>query len=420
MSLLALGMNHESASVEFREKAAIGAEQISHALSELHDNCHSQSVIVSTCNRTELYVHCNEDDPEPIIHWLANFQHLDEEQLRESLYVYRGSEVVRHLIRVAAGLDSMILGEPQIFGQVKQAYAEAREVGVIGPILERCFQRGFAAAKEVRTQTGIGESAVSVAYAAVSLAKQIFADISQAKVMLIGAGETIELVAKHLLEQGVTEITVANRTVTRAQELAKQFNGHAIALNELPDYLPQADIVIGSTASPLPIIGKGMMEQVMKTRRHQPVFMVDIAVPRDIESQVGDLRDIYLYTVDDLKGIIEQNLAHRREEADQAEALISRQVDEFMAWFRSLETVDSIRHFRVHCFEMRDEQVDKALESLSNGHPPEEVIQELAFKLTNKLIHAPTQALNKAGREGRFDHLEVIRQALGCPAKSRF
>lgn len=419
MSLLALGMNHESASVELREKAAIGAEQISQALNELQDSCHSQSVIVSTCNRTELYIHCDEEDPEPIIHWLANFQHLDEEQLRESLYVYRGPEVIRHLIRVAAGLDSMILGEPQILGQVKQAYAEAREVGVIGPILERCFQRGFAAAKEVRTQTGIGESAVSVAYAAVSLAKQIFADISQAKVMLIGAGETIELVAKHLLEQGVKQITVANRTVARAQELAKQFDGRAIALNELPDYLPQADIVIGSTASPLPIIGKGMMEQVMKTRRHQPVFMVDIAVPRDIESQVGDLRDVYLYTVDDLKGIIEQNLAHRREEADQAEALISQQVDEFMAWLRSLETVDSIRHFRAHCFEMRDEQVHKALESLSNGHPPEEVIQELAFKLTNKLIHAPTQALNKAGREGRFDHLEVIRQALGCPAKSR-
>ncbi|MFM2485242.1 glutamyl-tRNA reductase [Celerinatantimonas yamalensis] len=420
MSLLALGMNHKTASVEFREKAAISAEHISRALTELQDNCQSHSVIVSTCNRTELYVSSNDENPEPIIQWLAKFQHLDEQQLRDSLYIHRGPEAIRHLIRVSAGLDSMILGEPQILGQVKQAYAEAREVGVIGPILERCFQRGFAAAKQVRTQTEIGQNAVSVAFAAVSLAKRIFADISRAQVMLIGAGETIELVAKHLLDQGVANIMVANRTVARAQNLAGQFNGKAITLNELPDYLPMADIVIGSTASPLPIIGKGMMEEVMRKRRHQPVFMVDIAVPRDIEAQVGDLRDVYLYSVDDLQGIIEQNMAHRREAATVAEDIIDEQVDEFMAWLRSLETVDSIRHFRQHCFHMRDEQVHKALEALEHGESAEDVLSELAFKLTNKLIHAPTQALNKAGREGRFDQLEVIRQALGCPAKSRF
>lgn len=417
MSLLAVGMNHQTASVDLREKAAINAEQISHALTELQERCHSHSVIVSTCNRTELYIHGEIDDPQVFIHWLAEYRQLDEQQLTNSLYIHRGPEVIRHLIRVAAGLDSMILGEPQILGQVKQAYAEAREVGVIGPILERCFQRGFAAAKKVRTQTGIGENAVSVAFAAVSLAKRIFADMSEARVMLVGAGETIELVAKHLIDQGVTNLSVANRTVARAQALAKNLNARAIALNDLPNYLPQADIVIGSTASPLPIIGKGMMEQVMRTRRRQPVLMVDIAVPRDIESQVGDLRDVYLYTVDDLQGIIEQNLAHRREEADHAELLIDEQVNEFAAWLRSLEIVDSIRHYRGHCYTLRDEQVHKALEALHHGQDPEDVIQELAFKLTNKLIHAPTQALNKAGREGQFEQLDVIRQALGCTAK---
>lgn len=413
MSLLALGINHKTASVELREKASIGPERMSQALNELNDHLHCQSVIVSTCNRTELYIHSNEDNPESVVHWLADFQHVEESELRQSLYVHEGCEAIRHLIRVAAGLDSMILGEPQILGQVKQAYFEAREVGVIGPILERCFQRCFAAAKQIRTETEIGESAVSVAFAAVNLAKRIFADLAKARVLLIGAGETIELVAKHLLDQGVTQITVANRTVARAEALAREFDGRAITLNELPEYLHEADIVIGSTASPLPIIGKGLVEQAMRKRRHQPVFMVDIAVPRDIEAQVGDLRDVYLYTVDDLQGIIERNMAHRREEAHQAEAIINQQVDEFMAWLRSLETVETIREFRQHSFNVRDEQVQKALELLAHGHEPEQVVQELAFKLTNKLIHAPTQALNKAGREGRFDQLEVIREAIG-------
>ncbi|CAG8998096.1 MAG: Glutamyl-tRNA reductase [Candidatus Celerinatantimonas neptuna] len=420
MSLLALGMNHTTASVELRERAAIDAGQISCALTELQEHFHSHSVIVSTCNRTELYIHSHEGNPDLIIHWLAEFKHVDEDVLRQALYVHHGSEAMRHLIRVAAGLDSMVIGEPQILGQVKQAYAEAREVGVIGPVLERCFQRGFAAAKLVRTETEIGTNAVSVAFAAVSLAKRIFADLAGARVLLIGAGETIELVAKHLLDQGVTQITVANRTIARAQTLANQFDGQVITLNEIPDVLHEADIIIGSTASPLPIIGKGMVEQAMRKRRHHPVFMVDIAVPRDIEPQVADLRDVYLYTVDDLQGIIEQNLAHRREEASHAEVLIEEQVEEFMAWLRSLETVDTIRHYRQHCYAMRDEQVQKALELLANGHPPEEVMNELAFKLTNKLIHAPTQALNTVAREGRFDHLEIIRQALGCPAKSQF
>ncbi|WP_427982363.1 glutamyl-tRNA reductase [Agarivorans sp.] len=413
MSLQVLGINHKSAPLGLREKVAFSPEQVNQALTDASNKLGVEMVIVSTCNRTELYCNLGDTDGEKVVQWLVDYKKLSEQELRPSLYQYQQQQAVAHLMRVASGLDSLILGEPQILGQIKQAYTESREAGSVGSVLERFFQRAFSVAKQVRTDTDIGVNAVSVAFAAVSLAKQIFDDLRQSSVLLVGAGETIDLVAKHLADQGVKKMTVANRTVSRAKTLASRFGAEAITLNEIPEHLAQSDIVISSTASPLPIIGKGMVESALKKRRFQPMFLVDIAVPRDIEEQVGELRDAYLYSVDDLQGIVEQNMASRREAAEQAEFIVNQHSEEFMAWLRSLESVTTIRDYRSHSERVRDAAVEKALEALANGKDPATVIRETAFQLTNKLIHAPTEAINKAGRDGRLEELAVIREAIG-------
>jgi len=413
MSLQVLGINHKSAPLGLREKVAFSPEQVNQALTDASNKLGVEMVIVSTCNRTELYCNLGDTDGEKVVQWLVDYKNLPEQELRPSLYQYQQQQAVAHLMRVASGLDSLILGEPQILGQIKQAYTESREAGSVGSVLERFFQRAFSVAKQVRTDTDIGVNAVSVAFAAVSLAKQIFDDLRQSSVLLVGAGETIDLVAKHLADQGVKKMTVANRTVSRAKTLASRFGAEAITLNEIPEHLAQSDIVISSTASPLPIIGKGMVESALKKRRFQPMFLVDIAVPRDIEEQVGELRDAYLYSVDDLQGIVEQNMASRREAAEQAEFIVNQHSEDFMAWLRSLESVTTIRDYRSHSERVRDAAVEKALEALANGKDPATVVRETAFQLTNKLIHAPTEAINKAGRDGRLEELAVIREAIG-------
>ncbi|WP_432453692.1 MULTISPECIES: glutamyl-tRNA reductase [unclassified Agarivorans] len=413
MTLLVLGINHKSAPIGLRELVAFSPEQVNQALSKAVAELGVEMVIVSTCNRTELYCHLGEVDSTDVINWLISYKQLPEQEIISCFYQHQHQQAVAHLMRVASGLDSLILGEPQILGQIKQAYNESREAGAVGSVLERCFQRAFSVAKEVRTNTDIGVNAVSVAFAAVSLAKQIFDDLSESKVLLVGAGETIELVAKHLVDKGVTHLMVANRTVSRAKLLAERFSADAITLNDIPLHLADFDIVISSTASPLPIIGKGMVESALKKRRYQPMFLVDIAIPRDIEEQVGELRDAYLYSVDDLEGIVEQNMASRAQAAEQAEFIVETHSETFMGWLRSLESVTTIRDYRSHSERVRDAAVEKALESLANGKDPAIVIRETAFQLTNKLIHAPTEAINKAGRDGRFDELAVIREAVG-------
>ncbi len=316
-------------------------------------------------------------------------------------------------MRVASGLDSLVLGEPQILGQVKQAFAKAKESGTVALTLDRLFQNTFAVAKKVRTETEIGTAAVSVAFAAVSMAKHIFSSLAATKVLLIGAGETIELVARHLKENGVTSMVVANRTISRAEAMCEEFNAQAITLEQIPDFLPKADIVISSTASPLPILGKGMVEKALKQRRHQPMLLVDIAVPRDIEAEVGDLDDAFLYTVDDLQSIIEQNMASRREAAEQAEVIAEEHSHQFMEWVRSLESVDSIREYRTQSMAIKDELVERAMNKLAQGADTEQVLLELANRLTNRLIHAPTQALTAASRQGDLNALGQLRTALG-------
>ncbi|MBB1438106.1 glutamyl-tRNA reductase [Shewanella sp. SG41-4] len=412
MSLVIIGINHKTATVDLREKVAFSPDRIHDAMKSLASRTRTgEAVIVSTCNRTELY--CNNAEKEDIIEWLEDYHGLDHSDLMPCIYAYEEQVAVKHLMRVASGLDSLVLGEPQILGQVKQAFVKAKEAGTIALTIDRLFQNTFSVAKKVRTDTEIGAAAVSVAFAAVSMAKHIFSSLSTTKVLLIGAGETIELVAKHLKDNGVASMVVANRTIERAQAMCEEFNATAITLEQIPDFLAKADIVISSTASPLPILGKGMVEKALKQRRHQPMLLVDIAVPRDIEAEVGELDDAFLYTVDDLHSIIEQNMASRKEAAEQAELITEDQSHIFMEWIRSLESVDSIREYRSQSLAIKDELVERALNKLSQGSDSEQVILELANRLTNRLIHSPTQALTSASRQGDLNTLGQLRTALG-------
>ncbi|WP_028239668.1 glutamyl-tRNA reductase [Stutzerimonas azotifigens] len=411
MSFIALGINHKTASVDVRERVAFTPEQTVEALQQL---CRltptREAAILSTCNRSELYLHQDQVQPDAVLAWLADYHRLNLDDLRACAYVHTDAEAVRHMMRVASGLDSMVLGEPQILGQMKSAYAVAREAGSVGPLLGRLFQATFSTAKTVRTDTAIGESPVSVAFAAVSLARQIFAKLDRSQALLIGAGETITLVARHLHEQGVKRIVVANRTLERASLLAEQFGAHAILLADIPQELPNCDIVISSTASQLPILGKGAVEQALKVRKHKPMFMVDIAVPRDIEPQVAELDDVYLYTVDDLHEVITENLKSRHDAALAAEELVASGADDFMLRLRELAAVDVLKAYRQRAERQRDEELQRAMRLLASGVPAEEALAQLARGLTNKLLHAPSVQLKKFSAEGRIEALAMAEE----------
>lgn len=417
MNLLALGINHNTAAVEVRERVAFAPEQVGEALEAL---CRlpgvEEGVILSTCNRTEIYVFTapGSDDPAPgIIDWMANYHHLSASELQRAAYHHRDAEALEHLVRVASGLDSMVLGEPQIFGQLKSAFAVAIDSGVVGAELNRLFQRVFALAKRVRTDTAIGENPVSVAYAAVDLAGHIFTDLGTCSALLVGAGETIELVTRHLMEAGVRHITIANRTLGRARELAQRFGAEAVLMADIPEQLVDADIVISSTASQLPILGKGAVERAIRVRKHRPILMVDIAVPRDIEPEVGDLRDVYLYSVDDLREIVDQNLRSRQSEARKADLMIADGVRAYLEEVRSLAAVDSVKEYRRMAEDLRQQELDRALRALGRGEDPQVVAAQLARGITNKLIHAPTAGLKQASAAGREDLLAAARRLLG-------
>ncbi|MBU3059549.1 glutamyl-tRNA reductase [Pseudomonas indica] len=421
MAFLALGINHKTASVDVRERVAFTPEQLVEALQQLCRVTPSrEAAILSTCNRSELYLEQEQLEVDAVLAWLANYHQLSLDDLRACAYVHQDDSAVRHMMRVASGLDSMVLGEPQILGQMKSAYAVAREAGTVGPLLGRLFQATFSTAKQVRTDTAIGENPVSVAFAAVSLAKQIFSDLHRSQALLIGAGETITLVARHLHEQGVKRIVVANRTLERASSLAEQFGAHAILLADIPQELVNSDIVISSTASQLPILGKGAVERALKQRKHKPIFMVDIAVPRDIEPEVGELDDVYLYSVDDLHEVIAENLKSRQGAAQAAEELVAVGADDFMLRLRELAAVDVLKAYRQQAERVRDEELGKALRLLGNGADPAEVMAALARGLTNKLLHAPSVQLKKLSAEGRIDALTMAQELFaldGAPDK---
>ena len=416
MSLLALGLNHHTAPVDIRERAAIGDERLSDALLALKEvDAVNEAAIVSTCNRTEIYCGMVDSDAEPVIDWMHLYLQQPGLQLDPYLFRHANQDVVRHLMRVCSGLDSMVIGEPQILGQMKQAYRNASEMGTVGAELSPLFQSAFSVAKQVRTDTAIGQSPVSVAFAAVSLARQIFADFSRHQALLIGAGETIQLTARHLQSAGIKNITIANRSEKRAQSLAEEVNGRTIALADIPDALVEADIIISSTGSPLPIVGKGMAGSALKARKYRPQLMVDIAVPRDIEAEVADLDGIFLYTVDDLTDVIDENRQSRNVAASEAEEIVNIQVKEFMSRIQAMGANTLIRAYRDKVSDIQSETLERSLKQLQAGRDPELVMRHLAHTLGNKLMHTPTTRLREAAEVDDKALLAAARTLLDLP-----
>ena len=409
--LLTLGLNHNTAPIDIREKLAFSPDRLSHSLQSLNKLASiEEAAILSTCNRTEIYCDTTTQQADELITWLAAHHQLDENNIRNYLYSHTEHHSIKHMSRVACGLDSMVLGEPQILGQMKTAYQQAAEAGTLGKYLGRLFQHTFQVAKKVRTDTAIGSSPVSVAFAGVKLAQQIFGDLQDQTALLIGAGETIELSAQHLKEQGIGRLIVANRTLEKAHTIASQGNGYAIEIKDIPEHLSEADIIISSTASSLPILGKGSVETAIAKRKHKPMFMMDLAVPHDIEKEVGSLSDVYLYCVDDLKSIVDVGLQSRREAAEQAEDIIDIQVSHFQTWIRAQDASKTIYQLRTQSDKTREEVLQKAINSLNNGQPAEHVLQRLASDLTNKILHAPSSTLKQAASEGNNELLSAAQQ----------
>jgi glutamyl-tRNA reductase len=414
MTLIALGLNHLTAPVTLREQVAFDAEATAAALQALaREPGVEEAMILSTCNRTELYVSVSAGAEGVPQAWLSRHHQLTANRLDEFLYRHDEDAAVRHMFRVATGLDSMVLGEPQILGQVKDAYQQARDAQALRAPMERLLQHTFAVAKRVRTDTRIGAHTVSVAFTAVRLAEQVFADLRDACVLLIGAGDTIELAARHLVDKKVRKLIVANRTLENAQELASRHGGYAISLADLPQHLADADIVISSTAARVPVVTHAMVEKAIATRRRKPMFMVDIAVPRDIEPSVSKLSDVFLYGIDDLRQVIDDNIRSREAAAREADAIIDLQVERYMAWRRALTVRNPAMDMRQHAESYRDEVLEKARAMLARGKSPDEALAFLANTLTNKLLHHPSARLREAALSGDMDLLHAAGRLYG-------
>jgi len=416
MQLYAFGINHQTAPLEVRERIAFNAEGLTSALRDLvgHEPVR-EAAIISTCNRTELY--CNAQEPTTAVSWLADYHQMKASLLEPYLYQLPRERAVKHAFRVASGLDSMVLGEAQILGQMKQAVRSAEKAGTLGLVLHKLFQQTFSVAKEVRTRTDIGASSVSMAAAAVRLAERIFPAISEQKILFVGAGEMIELTARHFAAQNPRGATFANRTVERAQLLAMQFGGVAVSINDLAEILASHDIVVTSTASPLPIIGKGMVERALKARRHRPILMVDLAVPRDVEAEVAKMDDVFLYCVDDLGRVVQEGRDSRAAAVSQAEHIIDAKVGDFMQWLGGREAVPTIRALRDHAERARRHEMDRALRMLRKGESAERVVELLSQSLTNKLMHAPTAALHEGTQAERDELQRVVERIYQVRAK---
>ena len=408
MQLFTIGVNHTTAPISIRENVAFTDANLRHALSDLTAKKAVEAAILSTCNRTEIYV--QSATPEPILHWLAQYHRLDLNNIQPYTYTLTNQEAVKHAFRVASGLDSMVLGEPQILGQFKQSVKIAQDAGTLGTMLHKLFQRTFEVAKEVRTNTDIGANSISMAAAAIKLAQHIFGDISQQKVLFIGAGEMIELCADHFAAQKPKSITIANRSLERGNDLAEKIGGQAILLNDLPDRFAEFDIVITSTASQLPIVGLGMVERAIKARRHRPMFMVDLAVPRDIEPEVAQLDDVFLYTVDDLAQVVNEGMVNRQEAAINAEIIVQARVEHFMQWLAKRDAVPTIKALRDQAETTRQTELTKALKLIQKGESPEKALEALSNALTNKFLHAPSHALNQAHGDEHVKLENILKQ----------
>lgn len=409
MQVYALGLNHHTAPLAIRERLAFQPERLDDALHDLtRGSSIREAAILSTCNRTELYF--ASEQPQDAADWLAQFHRMSLSEVSPYLYAYPQRDAVRHVFRVASGLDSMVLGEPQILGQVKEAARRAEEAGTMGVLLHKLFQNTFAVAKEVRSTTAIGANIVSMAAAAVHLSERIFERMTDQRVLLIGAGEMIELCAAHFAGAKPKLMAVANRTEARAQLLASRFNAEVMRLDVIGEMLPRFDIVVSCTAAPLPIVGLGMVERAVKARRHRPIVMVDLAVPRDIESEVGKLDDVFLYTVDDLAQVVDAGLESRQQAVVEAEEIIDTRVDGFLHWVQAREAVPTIRALRQHAESLRVMELERASRLLAKGEDPREVLEALSQGLTNKLLHGPTRYLNQSEGDQQADASQLVKR----------
>lgn len=401
MSLLVVGINHNTATLALRERLSFEQGSLPAALSAASEYLSGAEVaILSTCNRTELYV--GGDVPvADVLAWLVQWHCVERDAVSQCHYAHQDAAAVRHMMLVASGLDSLVLGEPQILGQLKDSFATGKSVGTVRSVLHPLFEQVFAVAKRVRSETAIGQNPVSVAYAAVRLARRIFANLADNTALLIGAGKTIELVARHLREQGVGKILIANRSMENACTLAASVGGQGFALSDLATKLHEADIVISSTASQLPVLGKGAVEQALRLRKHKPMFMVDIAVPRDIEAQVADLEDVYLFTVDDLRDVIDENLRAREQAAEEARVLIEEGIVQFEQARLVQEASRDIVALRQQAEALRDMELEKAIRQLERGDHPETVLRQFSRSLTNKLLHQPTTLLRSRAQSSK-------------------
>jgi glutamyl-tRNA reductase len=408
MVFVACGLNHKTAPINVREKVALPPAMHESLLQSLLDIPEvSEAAILSTCNRTEIY--CDTKDPQVLAGWLAHEHKLSQEALSPFLYLHEGDLGIKHTLRVASGLDSMMIGEPQILGQMKQAYQQACRLGTVKTQLRPVFEYIFSASKRIRTRSGIGTNPVSIAYAAVQLIGQLFSNYRSLNVFLIGSGETASLVAKYLHQQGVHRFMVASRTLENAQKLAQTFGGKTLSIGDIPEYLSHADVVISATACPLPFINKSLVEHALKQRNQAPMFFLDLAVPRDIESNVNELEHVHLYNVDDLQMMIEKGMDERRHAALQAEQLIDSELDIYIRWHRSLKAKDVICDYRDHMQQLAQQELQRALKKLSSGANQQSVLNEFSERLVNKLTHNPTTGLRQIAWDGREDILTLAQ-----------
>ncbi|NTU59851.1 MAG: glutamyl-tRNA reductase [Deltaproteobacteria bacterium] len=423
MEIVVVGLSHKTAPVAIREKVAFAPDLIHEALRAVRDlpSLH-EGVIVSTCNRVEVYAAARqrEEGVEELIRFMSQYHGVGLDDLRPHLYVYAGPDAVRHVFRVASSLDSMVVGEPQILGQVKDAYEKAAEGSATGLVLNRFMHKAFSVAKRVRTETRIAQAAVSISFAAVELARKIFGELEGKRVLVVGAGEMCELAATHLMENGVSSVLVTNRTLARAEALAAKFNGRAVAFEEFTQHLHDVDIVVSSTGAPHFVIGPEDVRAAMKVRRQKPLFLIDIAVPRDVDPKVNDLANVYLYDVDDLTGVVEANKKERAKEAEKAETLVAGEVQGFLGWLKNLEITPTIRSLREKFDAIRAAELEKTLKTFGEGLTPKQKksIEAMSQAIVNKILHEPTLYLKQIGDDPEAEvSVDSVRRLFGLPAE---
>jgi glutamyl-tRNA reductase len=421
MNIIVVGLSHKTAPVEIRERVAFAPTAMEKPLRELLAlPAVSEGVIVSTCNRVEFYAASRDADvaTAQLKRFLADYHGIPLEQLESHLYDYQSGDAIRHVFRVASSLDSMVIGEPQILGQIKTAYGYAAEFKTVGLILNRFLHKAFSVAKRVRTETDIASNAVSVSFAAVELARKIFGGLDGKSVMIIGAGEMCELAARHFVNNGVSQVFVTNRTFERAEKLAEEFGGRPILFDNFADHLHQVDIVMTSTGAPNFILGHKKVEEVIRQRKNKPMFFIDIAVPRDIDPKVNDIDNVYLYDVDDLQGVVQSNLKERQKEAKKAEAIIDLEIDQFHRWIASLEVVPTIVSLRKRLEEIRRGELEKTFASLKELGPKEKKsIEALTAAIINKVLHQPITVLKQSQNDGAGEnYVDAVRALFDLEA----